>query len=69
MAKLSKRQKFLKEKSSFNSNKSWQFTEKQLNQIEFLYGANVRSVYESEQIPPLSPPTRTNKEDSDSEGY
>ena len=51
MAKPSKRQKFLRESSS-SSSKSWQFNEQQLNQIESLYGANVRSIYEIEKTPP-----------------
>ena len=51
MAKLSKRQKFLRESSS-SSGKRWQFNKEQLDQIESLYGANVRNIYEPEEAPP-----------------
>ena len=51
MAKLSKRQKFLREKRSSNSN-SWGFSESQLDQLESMYGKGIKQFYEIEKTPP-----------------
>ena len=45
MAKLSKRQKFLRESSS-SSGRRWQFNKEQLDQIESMYGTGVRKLIE-----------------------
>ena len=51
MAKLSKRQKFLRESRSSNSN-SWGFSESQLDQLESMYGKGIKQFYEIEKASP-----------------
>ena len=51
MAKLSNRQKFLRESRSSNSN-SWGFSESQLDQLESMYGKGIKQFYEIEKTPP-----------------